>query len=143
MLAICIASLGFTALFGPDAGIHLNEYIVEQQIGSSKSFHTSVNGKIIHKPTLRDSIAASNGDCSEEEWKQMPHIAQIIEYAESARPGFLAYWWPAKYVILHHMYLEWLHSIPEDSSLHLTGNYASVFVELHLKLFKNGLHPSS
>jgi hypothetical protein len=102
------------------------------------------NGRVQKEPLVRDTrewVAPGErpSDLTDEDWKQVPHIREICLYAKE-RPGVLPYYWIKSFAKLNKMYIDWVHSIPMDSPIHLEGNYASMFVELHLKHFGPGLY---
>jgi len=80
-----------------------------------------------------------DGDMTDRDWAEVPHIRTICHMARD-RAGFLSYYWIKKFVVLNKMYLDWLHTIPMDSPIHMVGNYEKVFVELHLKHFHCGVY---
>lgn len=71
-------------------------------------------------------------------WMDVPHIQAICHYAIH-RAGILNFYWTRSPALLNHHYVNWIHTIPEESPLHQSGNYAATFVEMHLEYFQNGL----
>lgn len=70
-------------------------------------------------------------------WMDVPHIQSICHYALH-RAGILSFYWTRSPALLNHYYVNWIHTIPEESPLHKSGNYAETFVEMHLNYFQNG-----
>lgn len=109
-------------------------------------FHQSIYGSTQSKPLLREARASlfpidhmeSNDAMSDQDWQKIPHIYQICQYAHD-RDVLLSYYWTGRFIVLNKLYLDWLHTIPIHSPIHDEGNYAQVFVELHLHLFTPGL----
>jgi hypothetical protein len=149
MVDIAAASIA-TAIVAYDLGARVNEFIVENILPRHLYLPIPQNGHVINKkPLLRDSIIAFiqhqpgvnvYNQLTDEECRQFPHIQQICEYARDHRPGFYSYYWIHRLAILNKIYIDWLHTLPHHSHIHQAGNYAQVFVELHLKFFHNGLY---
>lgn len=142
-LAVAVGAVG-AVVIGNQLNITIHE--LKHKI-NDPDFHQECNGVVQDKPLLREARAsfispfeAQNHDVmDDEDWMKVPHIRAICNYAYH-RDTLLSYYWTERFIILNRMYLDWIHSLPVQSSIHNEGNYAQVFVELHLDHFKPGLY---
>lgn len=77
-------------------------------------------------------------EMSNDDWKQVPHIHDICHHAETGH-GLIPYYWTKSLARLNKMYVDWVHSIPMDSPIHIHGNYTEIFFQLHIKYFESGV----
>lgn len=137
-----------TGIFGATVLEKVNGMVYDYMVSEPVDGSDPMNGTKQSLDLLREAKAAiqlqipgeyRGEEMSDSDWKQVPHMYAIAEYAR-ARPGILSYYWTRRPILLHTLYLKWLRSVPADSPIHEQGKTVKVFVELHLKYFQNGLY---
>jgi hypothetical protein len=121
----------------------INDSIYDSLTEHKINRHDHMNGIIqkmpIHRNADGDEIVTCDGhELSTSYWKEVPHILSICHYALH-RAGIFSFYWTRSLALLNLHYVNWIHTIPAESPLHQSGNYAETFVEMHLKYFQNGL----
>ena len=141
MAEIVVASIGCVAMALEMGGEKVNDIIYRATVSHQINPKDKMNGYVQRIGTLRAARAEAhqnkNDEMTDDDWKGVPHIMAIREYGRQ-RPGIYNLYWNHRPILLHVMYMKWLHSIPMDSPLHEQGNYTETFVELHLKHFTVG-----
>ena len=123
----CNIICGITVL--DDLNERIHHYLTDHKIDATDR----MNGLVQKMPDRR----MKKGQKSDEEWREIPYIQAICEYARN-RKGILNFYWTNRLFILHQMYTNWLRTVPDDSPV-FNGKEAETFVELHLNHFRNGL----
>jgi len=120
----------------------INDSIYESQTEHKVDCWDHMNGLVqnmpIHRSDDGDEIVSCDGhEIPAKYWTDVPHINSICHYALH-RVGILSFYWTRSPALLNYHYVNWVHTIPEESPLHKSGNYAETFVEMHLDYFQNG-----
>jgi hypothetical protein len=136
-----------TVTFGGKIMNEYDDYLFDETGESLIDHAKGMNGKIQRIPLYRDDQGdeimpdfeiGQGMEVTDEEWKKMPHMLAIRDYAYR-RPGWFHYYWTRSLALLNKSYMDWFRTIPAESPLHIHRNYEEIFVEMHIYYFESGL----